>query len=531
MKTIENADDFKQEFSNLVTQHETIYNPIYEEIRRKFQVKYASSSQAQSTISKKVDVALEAQIRAMFLDPLLKALNWNVTYNPDESQVLSEVQLLVEPPSKSVVDKWIYFDYLGVEKINDSLTPLLLFEAKKPECSLPNHLNLMVRNSDFLRLEKDLQLVEIIINGIKDASESTVGKRINGEWKDYTYQLYGYVRSIHARTGEFPKKVAISNGDWLVIFTSPEEVFNGSASNPIQHGHVLVFTDRKDIIQRANVLFLHLNYFSLVEKPFEVSVADLSFRGPFSAAIQGLMVMRFAEPNLPKLNRVRVDSIAKIKIDPIIYLKSTHGSWCFTREDQPLILPDDLAHLQAHLHEVKVAFDGFLSRIRTIVGDTINIISLDELYRGKDFKFVKGVTRYLDEENIFLVTTGNCSHFINFQPTKTNCETEMWFHWDRCPSSFRQPTPGPIMKSSFEKKSLFFSGQCNHCAHSATFDVKKNQITPQNIKECGARSRDIGSAFCEIWEFEQYLCCRTCVFQTVCSKSTHFQLPCQPIVP
>jgi len=44
-------------------------------------------------------------------------------------------------------------------------------------------------------------------------------------------------------------------------------------------------------------------------------------------------------------------------------------------------------------------------------------------------------------------------------------------------------------------------------------------------------SGEEGQAFCEIWCFEQHLCCRTCVFEEVCAKSEVFRLPCIPPKP
>jgi hypothetical protein len=34
--------------------------------------------------------------------------------------------------------------------------------------------------------------------------------------------------------------------------------------------------------------------------------------------------------------------------------------------------------------------------------------------------------------------------------------------------------------------------------------------------------------FCEIWKFEEHLCCRTCAFEEVCTKAEVFSgLPCK----
>jgi hypothetical protein len=37
--------------------------------------------------------------------------------------------------------------------------------------------------------------------------------------------------------------------------------------------------------------------------------------------------------------------------------------------------------------------------------------------------------------------------------------------------------------------------------------------------------------FCEIFSFEEYLCCRVCAFEEVCTKAPAFRLPCERLIP
>lgn len=57
--------------------------------------------------------------------------------------------------------------------------------------------------------------------------------------------------------------------------------------------------------------------------------------------------------------------------------------------------------------------------------------------------------------------------------------------------------------------------------------AKSQTVTAKNRERCGPRSSRDGEAFCEIWSFERRLCCRTCVFEPVCTKAQVFHLPCQ----
>jgi len=74
---------------------------------------------------------------------------------------------------------------------------------------------------------------------------------------------------------------------------------------------------------------------------------------------------------------------------------------------------------------------------------------------------------------------------------------------------------------------LVFWNEPHHCAHRDVISAKGTPITPANRSQCGPRSGRDGQAFCEIWRFEQHLCCRTCAFEEVCLKVAVFQLPCR----
>jgi len=75
-------------------------------------------------------------------------------------------------------------------------------------------------------------------------------------------------------------------------------------------------------------------------------------------------------------------------------------------------------------------------------------------------------------------------------------------------------------------RSFFISTEPNHCAHRDAASAKAAMITETNRTRCGARSGRNGQAFCEIWAFEQYLCCRTCVFEDACMRAALLRLPC-----
>ena len=68
-------------------------------------------------------------------------------------------------------------------------------------------------------------------------------------------------------------------------------------------------------------------------------------------------------------------------------------------------------------------------------------------------------------------------------------------------------------------RAFFVSGEPHHCAHSVVADAKFSVITDANAPVCGPRSGSRGQAFCELFRFETRLCCRTCAFESVCTKT------------
>jgi hypothetical protein len=110
------------------------------------------------------------------------------------------------------------------------------------------------------------------------------------------------------------------------------------------------------------------------------------------------------------------------------------------------------------------------------------------------------------------------------EPSVPNCP----FHdWAACEGAGVASMSAPVVIRSISPRSFFFSREVHHCAHRDVNSAKASAITSANRDRCGPRSGEAGQAFCEIWRFEQHLCCRTCVFEEVCTKADVFRLPCR----
>ena len=143
-------------------------------------------------------------------------------------------------------------------------------------------------------------------------------------------------------------------------------------------------------------------------------------------------------------------------------------------------------------------------------------------YDSEDgFETLRGVTECGKDE--FLVITGDKTHYLLPKPSVPNCP----FHdWLRANVAGCASNPGPVIGRSVEPRSFFVSSEPHHCAHRDVNLAKASPITAANKDRCGPRSGQEGRSFCEIWCFEQHLCCRTCTFEEVCTKAAVFRLPC-----
>jgi hypothetical protein len=54
-------------------------------------------------------------------------------------------------------------------------------------------------------------------------------------------------------------------------------------------------------------------------------------------------------------------------------------------------------------------------------------------------------------------------------------------------------------------------------------------IGSENLQSCGPRSGRNKDVFCEIAPVDEFLCCRLCAFQQVCSASDILRLPCNAV--
>lgn len=524
MSLTRNATDFESLYKKLRADYEQHYNPIYDKIREVFAKKnLAAGLSPAATLTAEDELnkgLLEAQFRLTFFDPLLNALNWyTTTAKLGRRETLDYVNTVIEPQSHVTGNQWQYFDYLGFEQQGTSITPLMLFEAKRPSEKLPAT-NALVRAGVTKGLSEDEKIVEIIAKALR-------GAQISGPWKEHVTQLQGYVKAIFSRTNRYPKKVAITNGEWLLIFTQPDKIFSDAPS--FTTDHLMLFSSHAKIESNLNKIFDELAYINLRETIHEINIGEIGFKSSqFDYALRGLYLIRHKKPST-----VFSGGAAEIIVSPMVFLHSINGSWSYIRGDKEFDMPGNYADLKHHLQSVQQYSDELFQRVEGyMTGGQFQPQTLNHHYGSVSFEDLKSVIELKErstpsEDHIYLVT-GEFHHFILPNPTNSDClTTHHYYQWSSCNSCGVANTAVPIVRRDFDLKSFFRADalEMHHCAHQQVTSAKSHQIPSSSSFK---RSRSSGEAFCEIWPFEQYLCCRTCIFQDVCLSSGVFNLPCQP---
>jgi hypothetical protein len=192
-------------------------------------------------------------------------------------------------------------------------------------------------------------------------------------------------------------------------------------------------------------------------------------------------------------------------------------------------LPDEPAKLLEHLDDIRTLSVSLLERLNNRLGTNLDSMPLTDHYADEEsFKLLLGVKekvyRESDRCTEYLVATGDNTHYLLPEPSVPGCP---YHDWGRSNAAGQGTDHGPIVARKIDPRSFFKSGESHHCAHKQVAVAKASRITASNRDRTGSRSGENEQAFCEIWRFEEHLCCRTCAFELVCTKAEAFTLPCQ----
>ncbi len=218
MKRVRNATEFLGLFRGARLNYERS-GPLVAELRNQF-----DSTPLPAALRGAGEGRIEAHVRAYFIDPLLQALNWQVGTSSGEGLIVPEV-----PIRSAQSGTTRFLDYSGIERNGGE--PLLIAEAKHPKSSLPT------RGLSTVGYDRSTQIAQGL-QGILS---------LEAEWKGYLSTLSDYVHSVTKRPDLAPRRVFITNGDWLILFLDPADAFLPGGNR--EPGKILVYVDRDDVEQ------------------------------------------------------------------------------------------------------------------------------------------------------------------------------------------------------------------------------------------------------------------------------------------
>lgn len=506
MSRSRNAEDFRHQYLQIRFRYETTYRGQIERIRAKYERSEAGA------IPSYVDERLEAHFREYFVNSFLQALNWRLNISPDEELPNLTPESPIASVSRGTKRR---LDYLGIER--ETQQPLLIVETKHPGSPPPQ----IKKSSNRQAFEQSVSdsLPSVIADGLR-------GQELMGKWNEWLKDLCDYVLDVQDKSQEIPKRVILTNGRWLILFTDPADSFLPSGSRDAKRIFAFTYEDdgnrkRDDFADRYNEIFEFLEHQRVLGETPPLTVGELAFHlssEEVAGAMHGLRLMYIEKPGLYAASPI-------IDVTPVIILRSTHGAWLRVESGKEEPVPHHYEQLSDHLHNVQEEANQLLGKINEVLGVDLKPSKLEAHYSNDEmFESLKGITKLKSgaHHNEYLIVTGEYKHYLKPESSVADCPHHNWGYSNQ--QSCAEPRLVSIQRRSTDPRSFFITGEEHHCTHRDVSTAKASQITPYNRERSGPRS---GSAFCEIWPFEKHLCCRTCVFEEVCTNKLIFKLPCK----
>lgn len=494
MSRVRNADQFLNEFRSARQNYE---KNVKRNIERAF-ASYAGERLSQDAlINQQTDDLLETHIRTYFVDILLGALNWRL-----DSNLIPEAAIASESRGTRR-----FLDYLGIEKNTDK--PLLVVETKRPN-SLPPAIKKSIRH--------DNDFSSVICAGLG-------GEELVGEWNDWLNTLRDYVRSVRRRVNYAPERVVLTNGDWLILFTDPVDAFLSDDGPTLEK--ILSWQNRDDLERNYVEIFRYLDYYAVIKEIPAFSIGEIPFyvgTDDVDRIMHGLRLIYFEEPEFDG------GASPVIKVLPVLFLRSRQGVWfCVESPSQRSAqrVPYNEDALSEHLDNVRASAINLLQEVNFALNIRLTASGLSEHFRNEEnLEELAGVREISNSRHFqtYLVITGNNTHYLLPESTVPGCPHHNWIESKKAGVECNL---GLIFQPSTRNpRSYFIHLQEHHCANGIVTRAKAQQIMSKAQSNCGPRSGKEGQAFCEIARFEERLCCRTCVFEEVCTKAVTIQAHC-----
>jgi hypothetical protein len=439
---------------------------------------------------------LEHTTRRCVIDEVLGGLGWNLDRMTREMVEEARVQ----------GDSTLFLDYLGVNP--DLRVPLLIVEGKawgKPFVA-PSNAGAAAQvlanpSTPEALLAKAAEHCKS--GGQPDASP------VVPEWAQWMHKLHQYVTTVQQQSGHAVQRLAITSGRWWVIFMNPYDTF--VANGPANTRHILAFED-SSVIERSDAIFDQLARRNLiVDPPALIQPSQLlayTDRANIARLFHGLWVVR-------RRDGAFFDAFPQINLYPAIIVER-HDGQLLSVVDQlggRITVPHRYDDLSAHIIDVEGNAAALLQAVHAETGAALvpsPLTSFPGFPMAYGTPAATGPTRTIQflksstTPNEFLLVTGTDSHFLLPRPTVEPCAGHIW---TECHAVQENQRNAAIVARSFEPASFFTTVEPHHCAHRTVHNRRETR--------------------CHIAPFEEFLCCRACVFQAVCWTADELaRLPC-----
>jgi hypothetical protein len=462
---------------------------------------------------------LEYHARRYVLDHFLSALGWDLPAVELLSQHLENVQLEAGIASISTGHRR-FLDYLGCERASGA--PALLLEAKRPSLRL----SVVAEGANTARHP----FGDALRNYLRYRDKPSDNFGLSSEWCTYLDDVADYVRSVK-QSARSPQRVVISNGEWIIAFVDPDATFCRDTSEI--GGGIMVYQDRQTIVDNYADVFRLLSYKEVCQHIVPFVPQELSGylrSGDISVAMHAVRVTYSDRPgNYRQIPCISVSPILVLLGERIgrVLIETRNG-------DDEFVMPlSNDGAIREHCEQVSSSAIRLKSEVEEILRcGSLPLIAIEQ-YFGDDRRF--SIQSAVVEHSVagsgvrsFVILTGAAQHFLVNSGEYTQCP----FHsFQTAMRDGVHHRAGPLEQPTTRPKCFFPNSSAFHCAHRDTAAVKVLPVTEISRERAGPRSASDGEPFCEIWRLDEYLCCRSCVYQHVCSFSELFSLPCPSLSP
>lgn len=459
----------------------------------------------------------EYHAREHIINGMLISLGWHLNNTSTDYQKFSSNLSGEVAVTSSETERKRFLDYFGYDR--ETAAPLLIVEAKRPSLNLPLY------GGDWSGVAQHPTAEAIAIYLHDQDSEHG----LTALWTSYLDDVRDYMESVNVSTGEPPKRLVMTNGTWLIIFTSPSDSF--SSHPPAGSTSIFVFEDTNVILSDTELLFKLLAYPCVANSVPAIPRSQLRFviqQDTVQSCMHGLTVLHAFDP------RIRYKKVPRLTVRPTLILRSHNNTYVEVFEDtSDFDVPSD-TDKEIHGHVKIVAKAAALLKAnveKSLDLDELTITGIKDHYKDElAFKGRQGVKWKQDQSSsgskVYDIVTGLSPHFINVAKHFRSCSYHIH---EKANKESKAKWPDPIGRRKTNPRSLFTDGSSYHCTHADVYLIKDSRVTAGNRKSCGSRSADDHGPFCEIWSFEQHLCCKMCVFEPMCSSSDVCDLPCPTV--